>query len=312
MFGYVRPFVPELKIAEYEKYRAVYCGLCREIGHTSGQLARLGLSYDIVLLCSVRMVLEGVVPEFELLRCAAHPAKKRLVMRPNTATAFTAAAFAALSAAKNDDDLVDEHGIYRIKPLLLSPLMDHLRKTAAKGLPDGAQEKISALLCELDRLEKAKCPSADETSDAFGAVLGYVFSLGLDEEKSALAGSFGSSVGKFIYMCDAADDLADDKKHGRYNPLLYGWNELALEGGRVSPIVRESVTASCPLALEPLGEAVKKLDPSHPLTPIIENIVYLGLPLSLRRVFMDKKSRKMADGTYTSTSNHQNQTKEQS
>ncbi|MFT9057020.1 MAG: DUF5685 family protein, partial [Ethanoligenens sp.] len=28
MFGYVKPFKPELKIREFEAYRAVYCGMC--------------------------------------------------------------------------------------------------------------------------------------------------------------------------------------------------------------------------------------------------------------------------------------------
>ena len=57
MFGYVRPFAPEMKVAEYEMYRGVYCGVCREIGRTSGQLSRFALTYDIVMLCAVRMAL---------------------------------------------------------------------------------------------------------------------------------------------------------------------------------------------------------------------------------------------------------------
>ena len=28
MFGYVRPYKPELKVKEYELFRAAYCGLC--------------------------------------------------------------------------------------------------------------------------------------------------------------------------------------------------------------------------------------------------------------------------------------------
>ena len=38
MFGYVRPFKPELRMKEYEAYKAVYCGLCKECaGHTGGE-----------------------------------------------------------------------------------------------------------------------------------------------------------------------------------------------------------------------------------------------------------------------------------
>ena len=291
MFGYVKPYTPEMKVAEHETYRAVYCGVCREIGRTSGQLSRLGLTYDIVLLCSVRMILSGIEPKFTSARCFAHPTKKRMILEPNEATAFTAAAFAALAAAKNDDDLSDERGVQRVKPLILAPVCAHMKKCAGKALPEGANGTVASLLGRLAALERAKSPSADETSDAFGDVLGYLFSLGLDGESHDLAETIGRCVGKFIYMCDAADDLADDCRRDRYNPLRYGWGELALTDGRVSQVVKESVIASTPLALEELERAVESLDDAHPLTPIVKNIVYLGLPASLKRVFAEKNGK---------------------
>ena len=288
MFGYVKPYTPELKVADHEKYRAVYCGVCRQIGKTSGQLSRLGLTYDIVLLCSVRMVLRGIEPRYTDARCLAHPAKKRMILVPNEAVEFTAAAFAALAAAKNNDDLADEHGVQRIKPLILAPVCAHMKKCAKKALPDGTDETLAELLGRLASLEKSKSPSADLTSDAFGDLLGFLFSLGLDGDAHTTAEVIGRCVGKFIYMCDAADDLADDCRRDRYNPLRYGWGELALTDGRVSDLVLGAVTASTPLALSELERAVETLDGGHPLTPIIKNIVYLGLPASLRRVLSGK------------------------
>lgn len=35
MFGYIIPFKPELKIKEYEIFKAYYCGLCKAIGEKS-------------------------------------------------------------------------------------------------------------------------------------------------------------------------------------------------------------------------------------------------------------------------------------
>ena len=285
MFGYVRPFAPEMKVAEYEMYRGVYCGVCREIGRTSGQLSRFALTYDIVLLCAVRMALCGITPEFEPRRCAAHPLNRRSVLRPNEAARFTAAAFAALAAAKNDDDLADEHGARRLKPVVLSPIARHMKKCAGKRLPDGANDRIAELLGRLSALESQKSPSADETADAFGDVLGFIFSLGLDGEKKEIAETIGACVGRFCYMCDAVDDLPEDVGRKRYNALGLGWGELALTDGRVSPIVRDAVTTATMLSLESLGDAVERLDQSHPMTPIIKHIVYVGLPASLERVF---------------------------
>ncbi|WP_283129067.1 DUF5685 family protein, partial [Allofournierella massiliensis] len=31
MFGYVTPEKPEMKVKEFESYRAMYCGLCKQL-----------------------------------------------------------------------------------------------------------------------------------------------------------------------------------------------------------------------------------------------------------------------------------------
>ena len=40
MFGYILPERPELKIREYEYFRAYYCGVCKSIAIRYGQLPR--------------------------------------------------------------------------------------------------------------------------------------------------------------------------------------------------------------------------------------------------------------------------------
>ena len=284
MYGYVRPFVPELKVAQYEQYRALYCGLCRAMGSVTGQLSRFTLSYDLTFFAAVRMILEGVTPEFEPFRCPAHLAQKRLYVKLNPALEFTAAASAALAGAKTADDLADERGFYRVKPVLRRPLTAYMNARAAKHLPPDTDEEINRRLAWLGELEAANSPSLDETAAAFGEVLAYCFALGLDPDAAELARTFGMGVGRFVYLCDAADDLPADVKRGRYNPLYIGWGGLALEEGKLSPMVKDSLTVSAPIALESVGEAAERLDPGHILTPIVKNIVYLGLPASLRRV----------------------------
>ena len=73
MFGYVRPYVPELKVKENELYNAVYCGLCRSMGKTTGTASRLSLSYDMVFLALVRSAYCGESFEIEQKRCFVHP-----------------------------------------------------------------------------------------------------------------------------------------------------------------------------------------------------------------------------------------------
>ena len=64
MFGYIKTYPPELKVREQESYRALYCGLCREMGRCDGQCARLTLSYDFVFLTLVRLSVTGEAPTF--------------------------------------------------------------------------------------------------------------------------------------------------------------------------------------------------------------------------------------------------------
>ncbi|MBE6541905.1 MAG: hypothetical protein E7672_05615 [Ruminococcaceae bacterium] len=288
MFGYVKPYVPEMKVSHYEKYRAVYCGLCRSMGKVTGQLSRLTLSYDFVFLAAVRMVLCGTDVEFESMRCFAHPLKKRLVMKDNDALDFTAAIAATLAWAKNKDDLADESGASKIKPILVSPLAEHINRRGGCALPENTAENTLAFLARLTELEKSKCSSSDEAASVFGEALGYVFSIGLEGERAEIARSIGYSVGKFIYMCDAADDMESDIKKNRYNPIYIGWGELALaEDGKMSSLVKESVMTAVPIELESLDDAIvqlEELEGEHIMLPIVKNIVYLGLPNTMRRI----------------------------
>lgn len=284
MFGYVKPFVPELKVAQYEVYRAAYCGLCRTMGHITGQISRLTLSYDLVFLASVRMILEEIQPEFEKHICLAHPMKKRSIMKDNDALRFTAAMSAVLADAKNSDDFADEHGLKKIRSVLVKPLLTHMTGRADKALPKNTDKKIAELLARLTELEKHGCTSADETAEVFGETLALAFSVGLSGEKEALARRIGRSTGRFIYLCDAADDMIEDIKKNRYNPLALGWGELAVdpETGGMSELVKESIKISAPLDLDALAQAVEELDENHVMTPVVKNIVYLGMTEALK------------------------------
>ncbi len=295
MFGYVRPVVPQLKVMEYEMYRAVYCGLCRAMGNVTGQVSRLTLSYDFTLFAMVRMIVEDVPPAFAQFRCAAHPLTRRSAVLENDVLDDAAAVSAVLAYLKNRDDIADERGLKYARALLLDRPISSMKKRGEHRLPETAADAMAARLNLLTELEKAGCPSVDQTADAFGDVLAYTFALGLSPGSDAehLASAIGHAVGRFVYVCDAADDLAEDVRHGRYNPLAAGWGSLALdEAGKMSPLVRGSLETSLPLDLEGLGRAADRLNPSHPLTPIVRNIVYLGLPASMQRVLDGKPKRR--------------------
>ena len=50
MFGFVVANQQALSPEELQRYRAVYCGLCRALGSRHGATARLTLTYDMTFL----------------------------------------------------------------------------------------------------------------------------------------------------------------------------------------------------------------------------------------------------------------------
>lgn len=128
MFGYVKPYVPELRVREHEFYRAMYCGLCRAMGAVTGQLSRFTLSYDFVFLAAVRLLLTGETPEAVRIRCPVHPLSRRSAVADNEAFRYTAAVSAALFSAKLDDNVTDERGAKRFIARLIRPAARHMVK----------------------------------------------------------------------------------------------------------------------------------------------------------------------------------------
>ena len=272
LFGYIKPYQPELRVCELEAYKSVYCGLCRSMGKHTGCVSRLTLSYDFAFLAIVRMVIEDIKPEHKARRCMAHPLKKKMMCEDNEALAYSAAAAAVLTECKIGDDIADEKGIKRACARFAHIFASKMRKRADGKAP---AENIEKSLLHLSQLEKNNSPSLDETADTFGELLASVVAYGLEGSKARIAAEIGRSVGRYIYVLDAADDLADDIKDNKYNPLRY------------AEILPESLRVAVRLELGRLEGAVNLLDFSGKpdLEGIIKNIIYLGMPREADRVF---------------------------
>ena len=79
LFGYVKPFKPDLRVRELETYKAVYCGLCGQLGEAFGPAARLTLSYDFVFLAMLHYaVTPDARPVFERRWCFVNSANHAL------------------------------------------------------------------------------------------------------------------------------------------------------------------------------------------------------------------------------------------
>ena len=284
MFGYVRPYLPELRVREENYYRALYCGLCRSMKKTVGRLSTLSLSYDFVFFLLCRLALSGETPETERKRCIAHPIRRREIALTGECGELAARVSAILTYDQLRDDKRDRGFKKRLRASLLLPIFRHAKRRA--GLPE-LDAEIRRCLDTLERLEREHSPSPDFAAESFGQLLGAVFSWDLSGNPARILYEIGRHVGRFIYLADAADDYSDDRRTGNYNPLL-----LANGGREMTEADRATLHTSLLLELTALERAVALLDRVEgDLFEIIDNILYIGLPRRIAHLKPTAKER---------------------
>ena len=122
MFGYVTPLKPELKIREYEMFRAYYCGVCMHIKDNFGNIPRLALNYDMAFLGLLLDALHNEEPNIEFRKCMAHPLKNKPMIISNKALEYTAAMNVSLVYYKVIDDVNDDNSLKsKVESVALSP-----------------------------------------------------------------------------------------------------------------------------------------------------------------------------------------------
>jgi hypothetical protein len=272
MFGYVFPDKPELKVKEFELFKAYYCGLCKSIGQSSGQAARFALNYDSsflgLLLSSFRSQAEDI--RFE--KCIANPFVKRPVVRESTALSYASDINVILAYYKLEDDFKDEKSI---KSLGGMGLFHSAFKKSLKRYPEKGK-LVKMRLDELSNLEKCVCSSIDEAAEPFARLTEEIFAYGEADGDVKQLRWFGYNIGKWIYILDAYDDLEKDLNNKNYNPIL---NQFCYNNEKITDFkgrIRENISFTLTYTLSEAGKAFELLDLKKN-REILENIIYGGM-----------------------------------
>ena len=281
MFGYVRVNAQELRVREYESYRALYCGLCKSMGKCTGQCSRLSLSYDFVFLAAVRIALSGEIVKAERIRCLLHPFKKKQAVQDSDALAYCAHASALLSYHKLRDDQADEKGFKKLRAVLARPLFFRAYKKAKKKYP-ALDQKIAEELSALSAIEQdlQAPPSADAPASCFGRLMEAVFCEGLEGADARIAATIGRFVGHWIYLTDAADDYPEDCKKNRFNPYRRIFESTPTEAEW------QGIQNALTLTLSKAEQAYLLIDrhPQPEIGEILDNLFYLGMPSTVEKL----------------------------
>ena len=214
MFGYIIVHKPELKVREYETYKASYCGLCRSLKKRHGRIGQMTLSYDMTFLA---LLLTGLYEPETITgceRCIAHPVNRHH-FRQNQYFDYAADMNVLLTFYKCLDDWQDERRISRYAAAqLLSKQYE-----AIKAKYPRQHKAVADYMKALARCEKKHSDNVEEAACLTGRMLAEVFVCREDAWSSDLR-QMGFFLGKFIYLMDAYEDVEKDEKSGNYNPLI--------------------------------------------------------------------------------------------
>lgn len=270
MFGYVRPSVRRLSQEDQDRFSAMYCGLCHTLQRRYGLAARMILNYDLTFLAILLQDEDDCTGTCR--RCAVHPLKKRPCAGQSQAL-DTAADYSVILSWWQLQDGIADHGFWgRWKYRLAAWLLGGAYRKARKARPD-FDESTRRQLQELAQLEQGGCPSIDQPADTFAKLLAGAAGEVADQRRRRVLQQLLYHLGRWIYLTDAADDLAKDLRSGSYNPLPL---RFGVENGQLTQEGRQALARTMDCSVEMMAAAFE-LEDFGIWTEIIRSVVYEGL-----------------------------------
>ena len=283
MFGYVRYDYPNLFIKDFTLYKALYCGLCKGIGKSCGQMARVGLTYDVTLLSALLHNIAGVDVVIEQQNCFEHCLRKRPIAAVDEMTAELGALNTVLLYYKLTDDVLDG-GKGKGRRLWFKKGY----RRAKKRYPE--LEKIVADQMRAQaEVEAKKSASADEAAEPSAQMMKEISTHFLKEKATAATEGLFYALGKWVYLIDAVDDYEKDVKKKAYNPFVLAYGcadraQLMAQHGKEIAFLFDTLFYSLREHLAGVSFAFNR--------DLTDNVLLRGLPLETERVLKGEKQRK--------------------
>lgn len=266
MFGYIRVAKPELRIKEYELYKAVYCTLCKRLGKDYGFITRFALSYDFTFTALLELALADGFCGTNSKKCVCNPLKKCNYCKDDTHFALSAAALIILSYYKMKDDVEDEKGFKKLSAVILKRLLSSAYKKAAKNF-ERVDDIARQYYGKQKKAEADKNCCLDDAAEPTSEMLSLLLPLCAQEENDKTVLSYlGRLMGRYIYLLDCICDREKDIKKGSFNPLSKMDKEAA----------KERIQAQLYIVINEAEKAFELLNVKR-FKNILGNIIYVGL-----------------------------------
>jgi len=270
MFGYIKPLRPELRLWEDAYFRAAYCGLCRSMGRTCGQAARLTLTFDMTALALFLDAAAEEGAQKTRFRCPIHPLRPRdMLLSPQID--FAARLGTLLACGKLRDDVADEGALSARAALMMLKGSEKRAQSALPAVPGVIEKRLA----ENAAVEKAFCALPDAAAEPFALLMAesILQAPGLKNEPAWRW--LGYNLGKWVYLIDAWADRAEDAARQEYNV----WNACGADAAAAQRLME-----AC---LEQAGAALDLLElPRN--RALCENILYAGCARQMENVLKEE------------------------
>ena len=261
MFGYIIINKGDMKFKEFDIYQSFYCGLCRSLKEKYGTLGQISLTYDMTFLVMLLSGLYEPATEEGTAKCIVHPFEKHMTRR-NLFTDYAADMNVLFTYYKCRDDWKDDHKVTRLA-------YGKLMRNAYRKIRSDYGEKVKKLDClmrELEVQERKNTDDIDKMSGLFGEIMAELMAVRADEWEENLR-IMGSYLGKYIYLLDAYEDIEDDIKENRYNPIKKRYE---------NPDFDEEIKTILTMMMAGCSKEFEKL-PIIENVEILRNILYSGV-----------------------------------
>lgn len=216
MFGYVQPDKTNILGKDVVLYKSIYCGICKSLGKNYGCLARLTTSYDMTFLSVlIHNYLDNDVKIVQK-RCALHWFKKHPEVEEDEITRTISGLSVLMAYYKIIDDIIDERSNTK---KIISKILKKAFIKAKKDHPL-VDKIINYEYTRLSAYEKQYMKNIDKVSDCFGMMLLRITKYMLGDKTCEGIERMSYSLGKWVYLIDAVDDLEKDFKKKLFNPFL--------------------------------------------------------------------------------------------
>ena len=273
MIGYIKAYKPELKVKDYEVYKGIYCSLCKQLGKRYTPVAQLLLSYDYAFLLLIMMAISPDCPAFKTKRCHYNPLVKCNCCE-NDAISLCADLTVIISYYKVKDNIRDSRIFKKLIICLLLPFIAMMHVKAKRRIPEYEKAIADTMLAQT-MIEDSNFVTVDEAAEPTARALSKIFSMGeSDLEQKIVLERLGYMLGRWVYIIDAVDDLADDIKNNSFNPFQsnYSNNDSPQQKEQFFEYAGEILSTTA-------GEAVLAFEllEINRFREIIDNILYDGL-----------------------------------